>query len=53
MHELSMWLMKKSRKVIFVNSNVCDEWVSLPKNSKVLDDMEEEDKNVYATSIHD
>ena len=43
MHDLSRWLMKKSRNVTFVNSNVCDEWVSLPKNSKVLDDMEEED----------
>ena len=53
MCELSMWLMKESRKVIFVNSNVCDEQISLPKNSKVLDDMEEEDENVYATSIHD
>ena len=53
MHELSMWLMKKSRKVTFLNSNVCGEWVSLPKNSKVLDDMEEKDENVYATSIHD
>ena len=53
MHELSMWLMKKSRKVTFVSSNVCDELVSLPKNSKVLDKMEEEGENVYATSIHD
>ena len=53
MRELSMWLMKKSRKVTFVNSNVCDEQVSLLKNSKMLDDMEEEDENVYATSIHD
>ena len=53
MRELSMWLIKKSRKVTFVNSNVCDEQVSLLKNSKMLDDMEEEDENVYATSIHD
>ena len=53
MCELSMWLMKKNRKVTFVNSNVCDEQVSLPKNSKVLDAMEEEDKNKYTTSIHD
>ena len=51
MCELSIWLMKKSRKVIFVNSNVLDKWVSLPKNSKVLDDMEEEDENVYASGI--
>ena len=36
-----------------MNSNVHDEWVSLPKNPEVLDDMEEEDENVYATSIHD
>ena len=45
--------MKKSRKVIFVNSNLRDERISLPKCQKVLDTMEEDEDNVYMTSIHD
>ena len=31
MQVLSMWLMKKSRKVTSVNTNMKDECVSLPK----------------------
>ena len=31
MHVLSMWLMKKSRKVITVNTNMKDERASLPE----------------------
>ena len=50
---LSMWLMKKSRKVIFVDSNVHDDRISLPKNNKTLGDMDEDEENVYMTSIHD
>ena len=53
MRELSMWLLKKSRKVLFVNSNMRDDHVCLPKNEKALNEMEEEDDNVYMTSIHD
>ena len=53
MRELSMWLMKKSRKVTFVNSNMCDDQVSLPKHEKALSEMEEDEDNVYMTSIHD
>ena len=34
-----MWLMKKSRKVTFVDSNMRDDRVSLPKNEKQLSDM--------------
>ena len=53
MQELSMWLMKKSRKVTFVNSNMRDDRVSLPKHEKALREMEEDEDNVYMTSIHD
>ena len=53
MHILSMWLMKKSRKVTFVNSNMRDDRISLPKNNKTLGDMDEDEENVYMTSIHD
>ena len=37
MRELSMWLMKKSRKVTFVNSNMKDDRVSLPKTNAALE----------------
>ena len=37
MRELSMWLMKKSWKVTFVNSNMRDDHISLPKSTKMLD----------------
>ena len=45
--------MKKSRKVTFVHINMRDDRVSLPKNEKQLSDMNEEEDNVYMTSIHD
>ena len=48
-----MWLMKKSRKVTFVNSNMCDDQISLPKNNKTLGDMDEDEENAYMMSIHD
>ena len=53
MRAASMWLMKKSRKVTFVDSNMRDDRVSLPKNEKQLSDMNDEEDNVYMTSIHD
>ena len=37
MRVLSLWLMKKSRKVIYVNSNMKHERVSLPKTKAQLD----------------
>ena len=46
-----MWLIK-SRKVTFVNSTVKEERVSLPKIKDMLDHMEEDEENVYMTSIH-
>ena len=53
MRELSMWLMKKSTKVTFVNSNMRDDRVSLPKSNQALHDMDEDEENIYMTSIHD
>ena len=53
MRELSMWLMKKSRKVTFVNSNMKDDRVSLPKNNAALEKMNEDEDDVYMISIHD
>ena len=53
MRELLMWLMKKSRKVMFVNSNMKDERVSLPKTNAALEKLNEDEDDVYMTSIHD
>ena len=53
MHVMSMWLMKKSRKVQNVNANMQDESVSLPKSRAQLAQMEDDDDNVFATSLID
>ena len=53
LRELSMWLMKKSRKVTFINSNVQDDHISPLKSTKMLHKMDEDEDNVYMTSIHD
>ena len=51
---LSMWLMKKSRKVTSVNTNMKDEHVSLPKTQQQLAQMDDDDdENVFATSTTD
>ena len=39
MHVMSMWLMKKSRKVQNVNTNMQDECASLPKSRAQLAGM--------------
>ena len=53
MRVLSSWLMKKSRKVIYVNSNMKNERVSLPKTKAQLAKMDKDDDNVFATSLID
>ena len=53
MQVLSLWLMKKSRKVIYVNSNMKHERVSLPKTKAQLDKMHPDDDDVFATSLLD
>ena len=53
MRELSMWLMKKSRKVTYVDSNMRDNRVCLPKSSNALENMDADDDNIYMTSVHD
>ena len=53
MHVLSMWFMLKSRKVILVNTNMKGECVSLPKPSYQLAQLDDDDENVFATSIID
>ena len=53
MRVLSMWLMKKSRKVTSVNTNMKDECVSRPKTQQQLAQMDDDDENVFATSVID
>ena len=50
---ISMWLMKKSRKVTSLNTNMKDECVSLPKTQWQLAKMDDDDDTVFATSIFD
>ena len=52
MRVMSMWLMKNSRKVQNVNTNMQNEHVSLPKSRAQLAQMEDDD-NVFATSLID
>ena len=53
MQVLSIWLMKKSRKVTSVNTNMKDECVSLPKTQQQLAQMDDDNENVFATSTID
>ena len=52
-HIMSVWLMKKSRKIQNVNTNMQDECVILPKSQTQLARMEDDDDNVFATSLID
>ena len=53
MRVLSSWLMKKSRKVVYVNSNMKCDRVSLPKTRSQLDKLHNDDEDVFATSLLD
>ena len=53
MRVLSMWLMKKSRKVVQVNTSMRAERVSLPKTKKQLSQLHDDDEDVFATSLID
>ena len=53
MQVLSMWLIKKSRKVVSVSTSMKAEHVSLPKSKSQLAQLHDEDEDVFATSIID
>ena len=53
MRILSMWLMKKSRKVTPVNTNMEADHVSLPKSQEQLAQLHDDDEDVFATSLID
>ena len=48
-----MFLMKKSRKVVSVNTSMKDECVSLPKSKSQLAQLHDDDEDVFATSVID
>ena len=52
MSVLSMWLMKKSRKVVLVMTSMKDECVSLPNPQSQLAQIHDDD-DVFATSLTD
>ena len=51
MQVLSMWLMKKSRKVVSVSTSMKDEHVSLPKPKSQLTQLHDDDEDVFATNV--
>ena len=51
MHILSMWFMQKSRNVVQLNTNMKAECVSLPKPMYKLCKLDDDDEDVFATSI--
>ena len=53
MRILSLPLIKKSRKVVFVNGNESHNRVALPKSQEVLQLMDNDDDDVLTSSIHD
>ena len=52
MRVLSMWLMKKSRKVVLVMTSMKDECVSVPKPQSQLVQLHD-DEDVFATNLID
>ena len=50
---LSIWLMKKSRKVVSVSTSMKDECVSLPKPKSWLTQLHDDDKDISVTSLID
>ena len=53
MQVLSMWLMKKSQKVVPVMTSMKDEHVSLPKPQSQLAQLHDDDEDVFETSLID
>lgn len=50
---LSMPLKRASRKVVFVNTAPKDKRVSMLKPQKILEDMDDNDENIFCTSTLD
>ena len=50
---VSMWLMKKSRKVVPVATSMEDEHSSLPKPQSQLAQLSDNDEDIFVTSLLD
>ena len=50
---LSMWLKKKSRKVVPVMTSMKDEHVNLPKPQSQLAQLHDDDEDIFASSVID
>ena len=50
---LSIWLMKKNRKVVPVMPSMKDEHVSLPKPQSQLAQLHDDEEDIFATSLID
>ena len=48
-----MWLMKKNREVVSVSTSMKDEHFSLPKPKSQLEQLHDNDEDVFTTSIID
>ena len=48
-----MWLKKKNRKVVSVNTSMKDECVSLPKPKSQLTQLHDDDEDGFTTSLID
>ena len=53
MQVLSMWLMKKSRKVVSVSTSMKDEHVSIQNPKSQLTQLHDDDEDVFATCVID
>ena len=53
MQVLSMWLMKKSGKVVSVSTSMKDECISLPKPKSQLAHLNDDNEDVFAKSLID
>ena len=48
-----MWLIRKSRKITFVTTEYKEKRVSIPKSKEKLKELEDDDEDIFMTSIHD
>ena len=50
---MSQWLFKKTRTVVFVNNRPKKERHRMPKPLHVLNQMDDDNEDIFMTSIHD
>ena len=53
MRLMSLWYIKKTREMRYIDANIRERRVSLPKPLYLLQVMEDDDENIYMTNVHD